>query len=184
MASTSGNPRRGLARRLRAGVLATMLVSALAIGGCGSISVNDSTPTSAAPPPPPSQATDSLMPSPRHDLAIMGVDFDPPLDADRIANQEPVSLIIGLSNQGNQQETEVLVTADLWDAAGTQHLLHTQQMVDSIAAGNVLPLRLTNASAPAFFSRYRLIVKVSAAAGETNLANNSRTLDILVNTAH
>jgi hypothetical protein len=172
-------------RRPRAGrvaLVATALLTYLLTSGCGAISVADNTPAAPAPAAY-SQLADTAAPGPRHDLGLIGVDFDPQLDVDRILNHEPVNLVVGLTNQGNRRETNVLVKADLWTADGSQRLLHTEQVVEAIAAGNVLPVRLTNTNTPPFTSRYHLTVEIVPVAGETNVQNNKRQLDILVNAA-
>ena len=161
-------------RLARWGLGLAALIGYLTASGCGSISVNDNTPSAAnqiAPPPA----------GPRHDLAILGVDFDPALDVQRLLRREPVSLVVGVSNQGNQGESGVTIKADLWNMDRTQRLLHVTQTVDSIAAGNILPVRLTTNNTPPFLSRYRLAVEIVAVPGETNTGNNTRNLDILVN---
>ena len=167
----------------RLGLSTLAFAAYLTTTGCGSISVNDNTPP---PPAPPSynQVSDSLPTGPRHDLAVLGVEFDPALDVDRILNHEPVNLVVGVSNQGNRRETAVVVKADLWNAAGTQRLLHSEQKIDSIAAGNVVPVRMTNTTTPPFLQRYRLTVEIVAVPGETNTQNNVRTLDLMVISAH
>ncbi len=160
------------------------LVTYLATAGCGSISVNDNPPTPSAPAPPSSQVSDSLTTHPRHDLAVLGVDFDPALDTARLANHEPVNLLVGISNQGTSRESDVLVTADLWSGDGSTRLLHTERRIDSLAAGNVMALRLSNTQTPPFMTRYRLAVKIAPVDGETNTSNNTRNLDIEINTSH
>src|SRR5690349_6169118 len=115
-------------RLARFGLILAALVGYLTASGCGSISVNDD--TQAAPP-----AANQIAPptGPRHDLAILGVDFDPALDVQRLMRHEPVTLIVGVSNQGNQHESNVTIKADLWNTNATQHLLHVTQTIDSIA---------------------------------------------------
>ena len=54
------------------------------------------------------------------------MDFDPALDVDRLSRDEPVSLLVGISNQGSASETAVRITADLWSGDGSTRLLHTE----------------------------------------------------------
>ena len=167
----------GIQRLARWGFAILALAGYLTASGCGSISVNDNTPP--APPP----AVNQIAPpsSPRHDLAILAVDFDPALDVQRLLRHEPVSLVVGLSNQGNQRETNLTLKAALWNTDHTQQLLYVTKNVDSIAAGNVVPVRMTTNNTPPFLSRYRLTVDLAPVPGETNTTNNTRSLDILVN---
>ena len=169
--------------RQRVAGLGLTLLAYLATAGCGSISVSDNAPATPIPAPPSSQLSDSLTTHPRHDLAVLAVDFDPALDTERLANHEPVSLLVGISNQGTSRETNVLVTADLWSGDGSTRLLHTERRLASLAAGNVMALRLQNSETPAILTHYRLTVKITPVDGETNTSNNTRNLDIEVNTS-
>jgi len=99
----------------------------------------------------------------------------------RLLRREPVSLLVGVSNQGNQRETNLTLKAELWNTDRTQRLLYVTKTVDSIAAGNVLPVRMNTNNTPPFLSRYRLTVDLAPVPGETNTTNNTRSLDILVN---
>jgi hypothetical protein len=153
----------------------------LSTTGCGSISVNDNPPSSSNPPP--SQLSNSITTRPRHDLAVIGVDFDPALDVERLSRHEPVNLLVGISNQGSASESAVRITADLWSGDGSTRLLHTERTLESLAAGNVTAVRLVNTEAPPFYTRYRLTVKIEPVNGESNTANNTRSLDITVNTS-
>jgi hypothetical protein len=166
----------------RFGLSLIALIAFLTLSGCGSISVNE-TPTSPAPPPN-SPISETPPTGPRHDLAIMGVDFSPELDVDRLANREPVTLIVGVMNKGNRPESGVVVKATLSNADGSERLLFTQRRVESITAGNVVAVRLTNNNTPPFLNRYRLTVEIVPVAEETNLQNNNRSLDIIVNSSH
>ncbi len=172
----------GWPRAARPGLLLLSLGLYLGISGCGSITVQDSTPT--APPTATAVRSAAHPAGSRHDLAILGVDFDPGLDVQTLLDHKPVNLVIGVSNQGDQRELAVQVRADLWDASGSRLLLHAEQTVDSIAAGNLLPVHLTSRDTPPYYTRYHLTVQIVPVAGETSTANNSRSLDIAVNTAH
>jgi len=171
------------AGRQRIAGIGLTLLAYLATAGCGSISISDNVPPTPVPAPPSSQLSDSLTTHPRHDLAVLGVDFDPALDTERLANHEPVNLLVGISNQGTSRETNVLVTADLWSGDGSTRLLHTERRIGSLAAGNVMALRLQNTQTPAIMTHYRLTVKITPVDGETDTSNNTRNLDIEVNTS-
>ncbi len=175
-----GRPRLG-PHRARAGLTLAACAAYLAVSGCGSISVNDSTPTAASAPSY-DQVAPALPAGPAHDLAILAVDFDPALNVQSLMRHTPINLIVGISNQGTQRESNVRIKADLWSADGSLNLLHTEQTVDAIAAGNVLAVRLLNNSTPPVLTRYHLTVEIVPVAGETSILNNSRSLDIVVNT--
>ncbi len=169
--------------RQRVAAFGITLLAYLATAGCGSINISDNAPATPIPAPPSSQLSDSLTTHPRHDLAVLGVDFDPALDTESLANHEPVNLLVGISNQGTSRETNVLVTADLWSGDGSTRLLHTERRIGSLAAGNVMALRLQNTQTPAIMTHYRLTVKITPVDGESDTSNNTRNLDIEVNTS-
>ena len=178
----SVTPSRALPVARALALLLLLLVTALT-SACGAIAVRDSTPI-YPPASNSSRISNSPEPGPIHDLAIMGVDFDPQLDVQRIVNREQVTMIVGVMNLGNCRENRVKVKASLWDADQRLVLARAEQVVESVAAGDVVPARLVTNDTPPVHSRYKLIVEIVPVSSEANLQNNRRTLDILVSTVH
>jgi hypothetical protein len=117
-----------------------------------------------------------------HELAILAVDFDPPLNYTRIVSNGGVTLLVAVENRGLSEEKEVLVSARLWDPADQRELVGETVCVRSLAAGEVLVVRFTQVSQLPRRDNYQLIVQIGPTAGETDTADNVRTYDIVVHT--
>jgi hypothetical protein len=115
-----------------------------------------------------------------HAVAILGIDFDPPLDyAQAMANSD-VILTAALKNQGTSDEPEVRVSARLVDAS-RQELLHETVVVRALRAGEMRQVRFTQVpDLPALQNHYQLIVELDPVKGETDTRSHSRTFDIVV----
>ena len=118
-----------------------------------------------------------------HDVAIIGVDFDPPLDYDQIISNGGVTLLVAVKNLGLAAESNVGVNARLVDPAafGTQDdLLNETVTVKSLAAGSVRVVRFHQASDLPLRKQYKLVVELAPVPGEREFSDNSRSYDILV----
>ena len=94
--------------RVRVRLGAMLLVLALLLAACTpSLEV---VPNRRAPLTPVSTVTPQ-----QHDLAIVAVDFDPPLDFAQIRNNGGVTLLVAVENRGQSVETDVRITAQLQD---------------------------------------------------------------------
>ncbi len=156
--------------------LLVLLVTSVALLGCQpSIEVFE--PTSPLPPP-------TVAPDERG-LAIMGVDFDPPLEAGQILTNGGVTLLVALENQGRKTEPAARVTARLYDAQSHPgaDLASETITVRALAPGELRVVRFTQVNALPVRSRYKLAVEVSPVPGERELDDNVRLLDIIVHPA-
>jgi hypothetical protein len=120
------------------------------------------------------------------EVAIMGVDFDPPLDAAQIMSNGGVTLLVAIENQGRVAEPVVRVSAKLFDPQDTTtsgELVNETITVRSLAAGEVRVVRFTQVTELPLRSRYKLIVEVVPVTGERDHDNNVRTYDIIVHGA-
>ncbi len=178
----SSSDGRGRLRPLltRIGVLLVVLGAYVAASGCGSVQVTDQTPVNAAP--------SNVSPAPntgeQHDLGIIGVDFDPALDVDRILANQPVSLVVGIENLGNRRESSFNVRAVLYNDDRTQVLMTYTKRISSLTAGDLTTIRFTSTEAPPRYNRYILMVDVDTVAHENNTTNNHRVLNIEIQGAH
>jgi hypothetical protein len=129
-----------------------------------------------SPLPPPTVAPDE------RGLAIMGVDFDPPLEAGQILAGGGVTLLVALENQGRRTEPVAWVTARLYDPAdaAATDLARETITVRSLTPGELRVVRFTQVNDLPVRARYKLAVEVSPLPGETQLDDNLRTYDILV----
>jgi hypothetical protein len=118
-----------------------------------------------------------------HAVALIGVEFDPPLDSQTLASGAGVTLLVALENRGLALEKEVRVTAQLFDAsegADGGKLLDEFVVVRSLAPGEVGLARFGRVTDLPVRSRYTLRTTVEAVAGERDLGDNQRTFDIVV----
>jgi hypothetical protein len=162
---------------LRRGLLLLILIVApVALLGCQpSIEVVQP----ASPVPAPTAALDE------RNLAIMGVDFDPPLEAGQILTGSGITLLVALENQGRQTEPAALVTAHLYDpdSVARADLAGETITVRSLAPGELRVVRFTQVNDLPVRTHYKLAVEVAPLPGERQVDDNVRTYDIIVHAA-
>ena len=116
-------------------------------------------------------------------VAIRGVDFDPPLDAEQIMSNGGVTLLVAIENQGQVPEPVVRVSARLFDtqdASPSGELINETVTVRSLAKDEVRVLRFTQVTALPVRPHYKLVVEVIPVAGEHERNDNVSTYDIIV----
>jgi hypothetical protein len=134
---------------------------------------------SAAPTPPPAA---TVIPQ-EHALAIIGIDFDPPLDYNQIVSKGGVSLLVAVRNQGLMPESNVRVRAQLLDPADrspAHELLNQAESLKTLAPGELRVVRFSQASELPKRDRYKLEVQIEPVPGETDTADNYRAYEIAV----
>ena len=114
--------------------------------------------------------------SSEHDLAILAIDFNPPLDTiTAIQDLDGIQLLIAVENSGLVVERDLTVRVELrLDNRDPSPALVRAVSIDEIAPGEIKVLRLRGLSEIPIRSEYWLKVRVLQAAGEENLANNQR----------
>lgn len=129
-----------------------------------------------SPLPPPTVAPDE------RGMAIMGVDFDPPLEGGQLLTSPGVTLLVALENQGRQSEPVAQVTARLYDPDDTfgADLANETITVRSLAPGELRVVRFTQVRDLPVRQRYKLAVEVSPVPGEQERDDNVRVYDIIV----
>jgi hypothetical protein len=165
--------KRGLALPWIIGVLTLTL---LTLGACAEVSVVDITPDAST--------HDLFAGAPageegRHDLAVLAVDFDPPLDYQQlILRQRSVALLVVIENSGTVTERDVIVWAQL-SAPAEDDLLLTQELhVESIAPGEIQIVRFEGLGKLPYYDAYQLEVAVDPVGGESDPGNNRKAFDI------
>jgi len=103
-----------LSRSWRHGAISWIVVlMALCMSGCIRIQVIDRTPSIAQPTP--SRQVELLD---EHNLAVLAVDFDPPLEYKEIVSSknrgEGITLLVAIENTGSVAETDVVVEVELY----------------------------------------------------------------------
>lgn len=130
-------------------------------------------------------AVATVVPSPRA-VGVVGVDFDPPLQYEQIMAAGGVSLVVAVHNRGLYTESELEVTAQLYDPgarAGSALLLDETVVIETLEPGEISLVRFNQVSTLPLRGRYRLMVRVSPVAGELDETDNERTYEIVVNGA-
>jgi len=160
--------------RVRVGLGTTLFVLALLLAACApSLEV---VPNPKASPAPAFTVTPQ-----QHDLAIVAVDFDPHLDFAQMRNNGGVTLLVAVENRGQSAEANVRIAAHLQDPNDQMRELSSEaMMLGQLNAGALRVVRFTQVSDLPVRERYRLVVSVEAVAGESDIANNSRSYDIVI----
>jgi len=113
---------------------------------------------------------------PEHDVAVLAIDFDPPLDAIRsLDDLKAVSLLVAVENTGLTAERNVVVRAELrLDNREPSPLLTRIATVEQLAPGEVKVVRLQGLSEIPIRSEYWLKVRAVPVLGETDVTDNQR----------
>lgn len=151
--------------------IAGMLVLALvALTGCAEVEVVDTTS-----PPGPADTFDSPLEAGNgeHNLAVLAVDFDPPLDYQQlIIRRQSITLLVAIENTGTHTERDVTVRAQLSTPEELDLLLTQGVSVASIAPGEIQIVPLARLGEIPYHQTYYLEVRVDAVEGESVLSDN------------
>ncbi|MCL7452631.1 MAG: hypothetical protein M8467_06240 [Anaerolineae bacterium] len=160
-------------------VIVALMLTLLTLGACAEVNVVDITPDASR---------HSVFVGPpvsdpgRHDLAILAVDFDPPLDyRQRIFQQRSVALLVVIENLGTVTERDVGVWAQLSAPEDEDLLLSQDLRVGSIAPGEIQMVRFEGLGKIPFYDTYHLKVAVQPVDGESDPGNNRKAFDIEIN---
>lgn len=170
-----GFKRSTLRSVLIAGVL---LPFSLILTGCMEVGVVDTTPESNTP-----VVSSSLQPSgvSERDLAILAVEFDPPLDYRYLsASTEPVALLVAVENKGSSTERQVAVIAELTSPEDPDLFVSQRTIVERIAPGEVQVVRFPRLDSIPYHWLYHLEVAVEPLEGEGYLSDNRKAFDIQI----
>lgn len=150
---------------------------ALLVVGCVQVNVVDQ-PAAATEQ---AAAAKELVIGQEHDLAILAVEFDPPLETLKVPPEKnEATLQVAVENKGYRKEGNVTVTVQLYGAESDEPISEQTQTLEAIAAGEIKVLKFQSPLPRSYASHYRLEVNVSAVAGETYRLNNHKTFDIRV----
>lgn len=111
-----------------------------------------------------------------HDLAVLAIDFDPPLDT--IVSVQDLSgahLLIAVENSGLFVERDLTLLAELrLDSRDPSPVLVRLASIDQIAPGEAKVVRLLGLSEIPIRTEYWLKVRISPVVGEEDVADNQR----------
>lgn len=155
------------------GILALMLVG---LASCAEVKVVDKTPVASIP----DLFASPLKPEDRnHDLAILAVEFDPPLSYQRlIIRQRAVALLVVVENTGTETERKATVNAKLTSPDDPDFVLARDAGVESIAPGEVQIVRFASLGEIPYHPSYHLEVSVDPVKGESDLSDNRKAFEI------
>lgn len=148
------------------------------LAGCADVEVVDKTPAASSP----EQLTEPLpVDDGKHNLAVMAVDFDPPLSYEQlIVRREAIALLVVVENTGTETEQDVVVQARLTTPADPEFVLTQDASVASIAPGEVQIVRFDGLADIPYHQAYFLEVVVVPVNGEIDLGDNSKAFDIQI----
>jgi len=167
-------------RKVRAWLAGAPIFTLLLLGlaGCAEVEVVDTTPisetTGGFASPLPAEAG-------RHDLAVLAVDFDPPLSyQELIVRRRSVVLLVVIENRGTATERDVVVRAELSTPEDKALVLSRTSGVTSIAPGEIQIVRFDQLPKFPYHETYHLEIAVEPAPGEGNVADNNKAFDIQI----
>lgn len=167
-----------LDNKFRVVVWMLMALAVIASSGCIQIQVVDRTPVA----PEPVKET-SKQQVREHDLAILAIDFDPPLDYDKIIERkkrgEGVTLLVAVENAGTTTENDITVQVSLSKDQDKLPFLEQSGTLPSLAPGEIKIIRFKNNDILLSYE-YHLQVNVVPVTGETRLDNNQKNYDLLI----
>ena len=165
-------------RRLKLPWITGALLILAMLAGCAEVEVVDKTPAASTP---------ELLTSPlaeddgKHNLAVMAVDFDPPLSYKQlIIRRQAIALLVVVENTGTETEQDVAVQARLSAPADPEFVLTQDASVASIAPGEVQIVRFDGLDKIPYHPAYYLEVVVVPVDGEIELSDNSKAFDIQI----
>jgi hypothetical protein len=157
--------------------LLVLAVALVFLPGCAKIKIVDQT-LAAVPTPLESAAVSN---TDEHDLAVLAIDFDPPLEYEQImAGREGITLLVAVENTGGSNESGVTVQAELSTDDGQTVILEDENLIPAIAAGEITIVRFKTLADIPHRTAYQLKVRVVPVIGETRAANNQKSYELYV----
>lgn len=157
-------------------ITGALLLALIAIAGCVGVEVRDATPAVAVP-----DTFTSPLPGEdkEHNLAVLAVDFDPPLDYQQlIIRRRSIALLVAVENRGASTERDVAVRAQLSTPEDPDLLFSQGASIASIAPGEIQVVRFARLGQIPYHQIYRLEVTVDPVDGESTLGDNRKAFDI------
>ena len=116
-----------------------------------------------------------------HDLALMSLDFDPPLKPGEVMRvNRPPALLVAVDNRGNQTEGPVVLQLTITGTDDNDVVSTAKQTVPSLAQGEARVVRFDPATSLPMRSAYTMRVQVQPVPGEVNLADNVKEMRVQI----
>jgi hypothetical protein len=155
----------------------TLALMLMFLAGCAEVEVIDTTPEAGEV----EVFASPLSEESKHDLAVMTVEFDPPLNYQQlIARRQSVALLVVVENRGTITEREVVVEASLTTPQDNALSITQEAIVDHIAPGEIRIVRFGRLDDIPYHETYHLEVAVEPVSGESILGNNRKAFEIQI----
>lgn len=117
-----------------------------------------------------------------HNLSLLAVDFDPPLDELELVAGQGVILLAAIQNNGEEAEQNVPVVARLYDVdpirSRVSPLVESTAYVGHVEPGQITIVRFERITSLPMRPRYYLTVEVAGVDREVHLLDNVQRLGI------
>jgi hypothetical protein len=165
-------------KRFHGLVFVVLTLATIALSGCIRIQIVDRMPVVPQP------TTDtSKREIAEHDLAVLAVDFDPPLEYDKIverkARGEGITMLVAVENTGIRTEENINVQIRLSKDDEETAFLEQLGTISAISPGEIKIIHFKDTDIP-FSFEYHLDVHVLPVSGETRLLDNQKSYDLLI----
>jgi len=116
-----------------------------------------------------------------HDLALMSLDFDPPLKPGEMLHiDRPPILLAAVDNKGNQTEKAVIVKLRITGNNDSDPIFTDKQTISSLAQGEAKVVRFDRITSMPHRSAYTVRVEVVPVDGEMNTADNVKEIRVQI----
>jgi hypothetical protein len=150
----------------------------LALAGCAEVDIVDKEPSASTPD---TLADPTTLGDGTHNLAVLAVDFDPPLTYQQLMlRPQSVELLVVIENTGKVTEHDVTVRAQLSTPLNPDYALTQGASVAKIAPGEIQIVRFARLSEIPFHETYNLEILVESVEGETNLTDNTKAFELQI----
>lgn len=141
--------------------------------GCGQVVITTNEEVTSTPMPTPYSSLSA--PSEGHDLAILGIELNPPLRYNEVLTTGRLALLVAVENRGTYLERDIPVEARLLGVSESDEILRRTTHLDVIAPGEVKIARFEILRLLPYRPTYTLVVTVLPLPEETHLSDNQRT---------
>ncbi|MDY7039288.1 MAG: hypothetical protein SVX38_00305 [Chloroflexota bacterium] len=152
-------------------------IALVLLPGCANIRIVDRTTETALPP----ADFDAAANADEHDMAVLAIDFDPPLEYEQIMlSKKGITLLVAVENSGCSNESNVTVQAALSTDDGKTVVLEDEKLIPDIAPGEITIVRFKSLGDIPYRKAYQLEVRVLPVTGEAHAVNNQKSYDLYV----
>ena len=153
-----------------------LLLASPMVAGCVQVQVTDADDLTATPTP----YSEIVSPREARDLAILGIEFNPPLRYEDVVAAGRLTMMAAVENRGVSAEYDVVVEARLVGSSDSDVLVRRTERLQSIAPGEVRLVRFESMALIPYRPAYLMTVSVAPVPGETHVSDNQRSYRLAV----